>query len=136
MRLRYYNSKTNDIYKFYIQYLQIRNNTVAVIFYTLTLKSKWKVVGFCLHSKFPISPKIPGLFTKVSVFFPGFQKLWVFCNSTLEKEIRQKLYRHWFDVTSTFQTSGGIIWNYSDTTGGLWCKKPASIKKPATGHTS
>ena len=26
MRLRYYNSKTNNIYKFYIQYLQIRNS--------------------------------------------------------------------------------------------------------------
>ena len=30
MRLRYYNSKTNNIYKFYIQYLQIRNNTIPV----------------------------------------------------------------------------------------------------------
>ena len=36
---------------------------------------------FCLHSKFPIFPKIPCLFTKVPGFIPSFQKLWVFCNS-------------------------------------------------------
>ena len=29
MRLRYYNSKTNNIYKFYIQYLQIRNTIIT-----------------------------------------------------------------------------------------------------------
>ena len=31
MRLRYYNSKTNNIYKFYIQYLQIRNNIYVCV---------------------------------------------------------------------------------------------------------
>ena len=30
MRLRYYNSKTNNIYKFYIQYLQIRNIIIII----------------------------------------------------------------------------------------------------------
>ena len=30
MRLRYYNTETNNVYKFYMQYLQVRNSTFAV----------------------------------------------------------------------------------------------------------
>ena len=52
-------------------------------YYILYINSEIKMEKgwFCLHSKFPIFTKIPGLFPKVPGFIPGFQKLWVFCNS-------------------------------------------------------
>ena len=40
--------------------------TVAIIFYTLSLKSKWKKVGFVYTQNFQHSPKFPG-------FFPAFK---------------------------------------------------------------
>ena len=61
------------------------NNTVAIIFYTLTLKSKWKMVGFVYIQNSQYSLKFRVYSPKFLGFFPVFKNCGFF--TTLVKTI-------------------------------------------------
>ena len=55
----------------------------AIIFYTLTLKSKWKMIGFVYIQNSQYSPKFWVYSLKFLGFFPAFKNLWVFATLVL-----------------------------------------------------